>query len=101
MLVIDNELTKFIKLINLMLPEHGDIALLDDDVELKGVTRFMAGEKEDTYRLIYDEKKAYELGTVLPLNDDFGVTNYKVVATVINNGGKYTLFIKNGVGGVA
>lgn len=101
MVIIDNELTQFVKLINLMLPEHGDIALIDNDVDLKGVTRFMAGEKDDTYRLIYDEKKAYDLGTVLPLNDDFGVTNYKVVATVINNGGKYTLFIKNGVGGVA
>ena len=98
MLIIDNELTKFIKLINLMLPEHGDIALLDDEVELKGVTRFMAGEKDDTYRLIYDPKKSYELGTVLPLSDTFGVTNYKVIASVINNGGKYTLFIKDGLG---
>lgn len=98
MLIIDNELTKFIKLINLMLPEHGDIALLDDEVELKGVTRFMAGEKDDTYRLIYDPKKSYELGAVLPLSDTFGVTNYKVIASVINNGGKYTLFIKDGLG---
>lgn len=98
MLVIDNELTKFIKLINLMLPEHGDIALLDDEVELKGVTRFIAGEKENTYRLIYDPKKSYELGTVLPLSDTFGVANYKVIASVINNGGKYTLFIKDGLG---
>ena len=98
MLIIDNELTKFIKLINLMLPEHGDIALLDDEVELKGVTRFMAGEKDDTYRLIYDPKKSYELGTVLPLSDPFGVTNYKVIASVINNGGKYTLFIKDSLG---
>ena len=31
MVIIDNELTQFIKLINLMLPEHGDIALIDDD----------------------------------------------------------------------
>ena len=98
MIIIDKEVTQFIKLINLMLPEHGDIALIDNDVDLKGVTRFMAGEKEDTYRLIYDPKKSYDLGTVLPLSDDFGVTNYKVVATVINNGGKYTLFIKDGLG---
>ena len=59
MLVIDNELTKFIKLINLMLPEHGDIALLDDEVELRGVTRFIAGEKEETYRLIYSSKTVW------------------------------------------
>ena len=97
MIIIDKETTDFVKLINLMLPEHGDIALLDDEVDL---TRFMAGD-DDTYRLIYDPKKSYEMGAVLPLNDTLGVTKYKVIATLINNGGKYTLFIKNGVGGVA
>ena len=100
MIIIDKETTDFVKLINLMLPEHGDIALIDDDVNLKGETRFMAGD-DDTYRLIYDPKKTYEMGAVLPLNDTLGVTKYKVVATLINNGGKYTLFIKDGVGGVA
>ena len=49
MIIIDKETTDFVKLINLMLPEHGDIALLDDEVDLKGETRFMAGD-DDTYR---------------------------------------------------